>query len=761
MNPTEPPGGEPPPTHSPHDDDMNIDPATSPIIADTSLEPPVLPFPLEGAADSRPAVAGTPTTDTEARLPNVGSSHYVLHPVLNVPVHSHECKECTAFIEHQDPSHPSWPHVQEQFRIRQRAQYDSGISRGLAFASERIATAEGIRRRAEENVLRLTRQRDIARDSEAAAQERLTELQTQLETIRLEHAALVRDHAHTEQALDRARAPSRTRSPTGESSSVASSRRRSPRPDAKKRKRSSPPRSLTSERRPASPSSRTTGRRAPQAHGPPRASAGAPTHPPTSWTSTARSDIRGAQWAVWVPITGDDVTFAFTRATTDAHASARLRTLYLEACDLAAADRTPVMRFLVQQWGIYRNTLTAPLASHSPPSPPTSSSNGGGRGRPPSVPLDSHRGNRDPASSRATAPASTPNAWNIVTHGKNRSAPTQKPAAPSNNGQQSTTTPIAKTRGPKTPAYASHVGDWVNFLQVNPDRCPRGVPMLTEGPLAGTPMVRLLERHLELRLNGPAGRDDTQRTNRGYWVMRTTELFSIRGLYERVLHKEHIPVIGSVATVRPYTGDARNLTIVNVARHFANNGYQPRSLAVTEFQEYAAGRRNVTEGRPRMSTEEWVTPPTLAAMNIAYPPLHAAPPSAGPPRNIYPNRSLDLRAANTAARSTTPEGPALVHSSGTMSPDFPLHYVPPTPHSVPLSDELAGALPLESRSWADDDFAVNNSLGMSSVPPVVQSSIDVAQDPSVNNLGTDHSTVDPASVPIPPSRSATPMDSEE
>ncbi|KAI0037258.1 hypothetical protein FA95DRAFT_1614437 [Auriscalpium vulgare] len=191
-------------------------------------------------------------------------------------------------------------------------------------------------------------------------------------------------------------------------------------------------------------------------------------------------------------------------------------------------------------------------------------------------------------------------------------------------------------------------------------------------------------------------------------------------------------------------GDTRNISLEDVARHFANNGYHPRSLSITEFEDYATSRRNLIEGRHSGATDEWNSYPTLAEMNILYPPAHASNQTSGPPRNLYPNLSLDLRSSSGDPRPATPEGPALSRSSGTMSPDFPDHYVPPTPHSVPLDNEAAGSLPTEAISWADDLFVVNNN----SVP-------------TVNNIAPVSSAVDPTTKPLPPSRPATPMDSTD
>ncbi|KAI0038522.1 hypothetical protein FA95DRAFT_1613325 [Auriscalpium vulgare] len=684
---------------------MNIDPADPDLVVDTASEPAVPLFPTTGPADSGPSAPSVPTTEVVDDLPNSGTPYYTLHPKLHVPIHSHGCDICTAFLSHQDPSHPSWAHVQEQFRIHSRAQFQLGVSRGLAFASERIATAEGIRRRAEENVARMTRQRDISRQSEAAVRDRIAELQSQLETIRAEHAALVRDHAHAEQALDRARAPSRPRSPVGDTSSIGSQRRRSPRPEGKKRKRS-PPRS-TAEATRRAPHHPTT----------------APTDESPSWTSVVRHELRGPLWDRWVPLTHEDVAFALSRAVSDPHASARVRTLALLAGDRAISDRSPVMRFLVQQYYARRDSLAAPAAVSPPasalPAIPARHSNGGGPG-----------------------PGAPPHDWDD-TPARQGSGRTRTVAPSPSNPAHSTANPQATaphSRRSKPPSYDSPTEEWIEYIREDPKRCPQGVTMHN-----GSPSRRLLERHLEIRRNGPQGREQYQRSSRGHWVTRTTQLFSIRGLFGRVLHHRDIPVLGSVSTIHPYMGDTRNISLEDVARHFASNGYQPRSQAVREFEEYAVSRRNTTERRSPNETAEWESYPTLAGMHEQYPPIHAPAHYTGPPRNLYANMSLDLRATNDTPRSRTPEGPVLSSTTtGSMSPDFPAHYTPPTPHFVPIEDHIAGPLPPELSSWADDDFTVNNSLGS-----------------NVNNINPGSSAVDPAALPLPASRSVTPMDATD
>ncbi|KAI0037593.1 hypothetical protein FA95DRAFT_1614059 [Auriscalpium vulgare] len=73
-----------------------------------------------------------------------------------------------------------------------------------------------------------------------------------------------------------------------------------------------------------------------------------------------------------------------------------------------------------------------------------------------------------------------------------------------------------------------------------------------------------------------------------------------------------------------------------------------------------------------------------------------------------------------------------------MSPDFPAHYVPPTPYVIP-SDSLLEPLQLDATSWADDTFA----------------------EATVNNIPTITSVVEPAALPLSASRSATPMDATD
>ncbi|KAI0037984.1 hypothetical protein FA95DRAFT_1578471, partial [Auriscalpium vulgare] len=465
--------------------------------------------------------------------------------------------------------------------------------------------------------------------------DKIAELQSQLEAIRTEHAALVRDHTHTVQELDRARAPSRPRSPIGDTSSMGSQRRRSPRPDAKKRKRSSPRPSNDATRRGADA----------QRHTPSSSAADSP-----SWTSVNRYDIHGPLWDRWVPITHEDVALVFARAVSDPHASARVRTLALLASDRAIADRSSVMRFLVQQWGARRNDLVEPAVG-SPPTDtalghPSSRSSGGGHGSS----TQTSTAHSAPTVRHDTDP------WTTVTRGKAHgskaaaspiaasSAPSSTPRAPANRPPTSTTeTTTQQLRRAKPPAYGTPVEEWLEFIHKNPQNCPPGVPMHPDhGPLRGRPVRCALERHLEIRLNGPQGRDQHQRSSRGHWVSRSTQLFSIRGLFGRILHRRGIAVQGATAVVRPYLGDTRNISLEDVARHFASNGYQPRSQAITEFEEYAIRRRNTIEHRPPSATTEWGSYPTLAAMHVEYPPVHGPALSAGPPRNLYSNMSLDL-----------------------------------------------------------------------------------------------------------------------
>ncbi|KAI0040651.1 hypothetical protein FA95DRAFT_1576834 [Auriscalpium vulgare] len=723
----DPPEDDPPNAPGDTPELMNIDTADSDVIVDTAAEPPVPPFPASGVADVGPTVPSTPTTDSLADLPNSGAPYYTLHPTLRIPVHSHGCDTCTAFLTHQDRSHPSWAHVQEQFKIHQRAQFAAGVSHGLAYASERIATAEGIRRRAEENVARAMRQRDIARQSEESARDKIVELQSQLETIRTEHAALVQDHAQATQALDRARAPSRPRSPPGDASSIGSQRRRSPRSEAKKRKRSPP-------------------RAAAQHAGRGRTSGGPVDPPPStdtrSWTSVSRDEIHGPLWDRWVPLSHDDVTFVFSRAVSDPHASARIRTLALLASDRAISDRSSVMRFLVQQWGTRRNDLVAPSTAPSvaDPSPrhPRAHASGGGRAPAPHEPTEW-------AAPAHVAPKTTiavVDDWTTVTRGSSRS--TTRTSTPALSGNP-VPGPTAQARRTKPPAYSEHIDDWLQYYRDNPNAIPPGVPVHPDNsPLRGSPLRRILIRHIEIRRNGPQGREQYQRSSRGHWVTRTTQLFSIRGLYGRIIYHLRIPIRGSIPEARPYQGDTRNISLEDVARHFASNGYQPRSLSVTEFEEYAIGRRNATEHRPSSSTTEWTSYPTLADMQTRYPVIHAPPQTAGPARNLYSNMSLDFRNTSDAPRARTPEGPSLSRTSGSMSPDFPIHYSPPTPHFVPIEDAAAEPLPTGSGSWADDNFAVNNSS--------------VA---TVNNTTTVAPAVDPAALPLPHSRSVSPMDESD
>ncbi|KAI0047216.1 hypothetical protein FA95DRAFT_1606227 [Auriscalpium vulgare] len=294
-----------PPASGVQPERMNIDAEES--IVDTSAEPAIPPFPVTGLATDGPVAPSTVPSEDAAALPNVGAPYYLLHPLLHIPVHSHGCPTCRAFLDHQGPSDPSWAHVQAQFRIHQRAQFDLGVARGLAAASERITAAE-------DNALSRSKRT----------------LQAQLDTIRLEHAALLRDHANTEQALSRALAPSRARSSIDGSPSLTSQRRRSPRPDAKKRKRASPTPSGTDARRSRAPS------------GPPRTVSGSTWPDIASWVSAPPQDIHGPQWTRWVPISHADVSLIFARAASDSHALDRIRVLALAADGLSVAERTPI-----------------------------------------------------------------------------------------------------------------------------------------------------------------------------------------------------------------------------------------------------------------------------------------------------------------------------------------------------------------------------------------------------------------------------------
>ncbi|KAI0040191.1 hypothetical protein FA95DRAFT_1611998 [Auriscalpium vulgare] len=627
MLPPEPPGDDPPSAQAAPDmapERMIVDSEDTEPIVDTALEPPVTPLPIVGSTDSGHSVPNPMTSAEIDRLLTKGDDYWMLHALLRIPVHSRACAVCTAFLNHQDPLHPSWAHVQEQFRIHQRSQFDSGVACGLALSAGRIATSEDVLRRAEENVHRLTQQRNVARQSEAAAQEKIVNLQAQLETIRLEHAALVLDHANATQALDRALSQPPTCPPSAASLSLGSQRRLSPKPANRKRRRTSPTPTSASTRRPG-PTSECSSRTA-----------------TPSWTSSHWGNIHGSQWARWVPITHEDVSMAFARATTDEHAAARIRALALSASDLAVADRTPVMRFMVQQWGTCCNTLMATHAPSSTPPIPAPVTNGGGPDASSSDRNSRNSRHRPERTSRENKPE-LPNEWTTVAHGKHRAvtstddAPSHSPAA-------------AQAPGPPrqpAPEYNHPIEEWLEYYRNNPSRCPRAYLCIRAGDR---------------------------------WVA---------------------PQYGA----RPFEGNTRNLSLEDVARHFANHGYHPRSLSITELEEYAAGRRNIIEGRPLLSTAEWESSPTLAEMGTLYPPTHATAPSAGPHRNLYPNMSLDLRPANGATRAQTPEGPPLPPHAGSLSPDFPSHYVPPTPQFVPLTSEAAGPLPVEAASWADDLYA--------------------------------------------------------
>ncbi|KAI0038533.1 hypothetical protein FA95DRAFT_1613309 [Auriscalpium vulgare] len=424
QEPPGPSGDEPPPAHIASPQLMNIDVAESAIIVDTASEPPVLLFSIDGVADTGPSVPSIPGTDIIVKLPNTGQPYWTLHPVLKIPTHTHLCPECIAFINHQGPGHPSWPLVQDQQRIHQHAQYESGVSRGLAHAAERIATAEDVHRRVEDNVQRLICQRDVARDSDAASQERIANLQSQLEAIRLEHAELVRDHADAERALDHARALPRARSPIADASSISSSRRRSPRRASKKRRRASP---------------MPSGDAPPRAQAPHADALPAPHHVPQSWTAVPQAAIHGALWATWVPITTDDVHFAIGRAASDASATACIRELATSASGLALDKRTTVMHFLIHQWGAHRNTLATAHGSTNGSTPSTTPSIGSTwEGR-----ASSHdnRGNQASSSTiRPMAPAShtptaspvshTPTAWTTVKPATLATPPITTTAAP-------------------------------------------------------------------------------------------------------------------------------------------------------------------------------------------------------------------------------------------------------------------------------------------------------------------------------------------
>ena len=187
---------------------------------------------------------------------------------------------------------------------------------------------------------------------------------------------------------------------------------------------------------------------------------------------------------------------------------------------------------------------------------------------------------------------------------------------------RSTTAPPAKKAKLPQPNNASPTEEWVEWYRANARSRPPSIRVDRHGqPHAGDVEALHLIRRLAPSTTG----------GRHAWGVAASQLFSITGLYERIVRHGQYP-IGAGREAMSYPRTADNVTIFDVASWFARMGYHWDEIRFLE--DFAQRRRNEYEGRALEAT---------------------------PPFSTYPRELNDVRDEHIVHRNQLPPLPVGVH----------------------------------------------------------------------------------------------------
>lgn len=329
--------------------------------------------------------------------------------------------------------------------------------------------------------------------------------------------------------------------------------------------------------------------------------------------------------AVGLPIhTVEDFRRVLDAARVNHEAAERARELVTTAQSHHRNERTPLQQAMLQMWGTVRK---------------------GSLARDPRVPssYDNYRARvmgdtpaRGRASGKSKGKGTAQRHAGVVSTAPPR--PNDLPALPQ-------------------PQMSDNATKWQEFWQRYPEQTPTGVSVGDDGrPVLASISAYLLIR----RCVPPEGPTEFQKHRRSSFIQLSIGLFSIPGLFVRILAHlgRDTTLPGSNGVARPFDGSEDNLTIEDVVLHYADCGYSHGQIKAME--RFALGRRNTVLGRPITDTSDWPSYPTRAGTDETYGPS---------PR--YPNRVLDNRAARaTVADATASVGPQ-ASTSTSQTPSEP------------------------------------------------------------------------------------------
>ncbi|TBU53638.1 hypothetical protein BD310DRAFT_909365 [Dichomitus squalens] len=174
---------------------------------------------------------------------------------------------------------------------------------------------------------------------------------------------------------------------------------------------------------------------------------------------------------------------------------------------------------------------------------------------------------------------------------------------------------IERNPGMRNPSRTDPPERWLEYWHQYPDTLPVYLPI---PPQLGRPTRDHTRGHILLRALIPKLKGAQQSAERARFLEVTAQLFSIPGLYRRIVDEGHYPE-GTVERLLPYPGQVTNVSIFDLAAWYAHCGLSAASIAL--MQPMAVRMRQYYERRDPNSAEAFLQWPRTMAEVTAVPVL--------------------------------------------------------------------------------------------------------------------------------------------
>ncbi|EJF57315.1 hypothetical protein DICSQDRAFT_174074 [Dichomitus squalens LYAD-421 SS1] len=174
---------------------------------------------------------------------------------------------------------------------------------------------------------------------------------------------------------------------------------------------------------------------------------------------------------------------------------------------------------------------------------------------------------------------------------------------------------IERNPGMQNPSRTDPPERWLEYWHQYPDTLLVYLPIPSQ---LGRPTRDHTRGHILLRALIPKLKGAQQSAERARFLEVTAQLFSIPGLYQRIVDEGHYPE-GTVERLLPYPGQVTNVSIFDLAAWYAHCGLSAASIAL--MQPMAVRMRQYYERRDPNSAEAFLQWPRTMAEVAAVPVL--------------------------------------------------------------------------------------------------------------------------------------------